>query len=88
MRRGTETPRAAPLWIPAFAGKTVGVCGPASDGGGGGVRVPLLRDGRFEGLRVIGIANRPYGVVGELGMRWELVVGVARRGALDTGFRR
>ena len=31
----------------------MGGCGPASVGGGGGVRVPLRRDGRF--------ANRPYG---------------------------
>ena len=38
--------------------------------GGGGVRVPLSRDGRF--------ANRPYnGVLAELGSRWG--VGVGRR---------
>ena len=51
--------RAAPLWIPAFAGTTMGGCG-AAGGVGGGVRVPLRRDGRF--------ANRPYD--GESGKRW------------------
>ena len=66
-------------WVPAFAGKTVGCAGRrvmvVAEGD------PLLRDGRF--------ANRTYGVVGELGMRWGLVVvGVARRVPLDTGFRR
>ena len=45
------TPRSAPLWIPAFAGMTMGVWGSAR-AGGYGVRVPLSRDGRF--------ANRPY----------------------------
>ena len=93
---GVGMPCPAPLWIPAFAGKTIGVwgaardgdapvhrpcpgfpqrrerrwgcagrtmgvCGPASAGGHGGVKVPLRRDGRF--------ANRPYGGLGELGMR-------------------
>ena len=67
-RWGTEAPRAAPLWVPAFAGMTLvgecgkdngGVCGSARAAGGGGVRVPLRWDGRF--------ANRPYD--GELGMR-------------------
>ena len=33
---GTETPPAAPLpWIPAFAGRTMGVCGSAKAAGGG-----------------------------------------------------
>ena len=68
MRWGTEAPRAAPLWVPAFAGMTLvgecgkddgGVCGSARAAGGGGVRVPLRRDGRF--------ANRPYD--GEWGVR-------------------
>ena len=53
-------PRPAPLWIPAFAGTTMGGCGAAGGVGGGGVRVPLRRDGRF--------ANRPYD--GEWGTRW------------------
>ncbi len=33
---GGETPHAAPLWIPAFAGTTVGVSGTARGGGGVG----------------------------------------------------
>ena len=33
---GGDASRRAPLWIPAFAGMTLGVCGPASAGGGGG----------------------------------------------------
>ena len=73
---GTEAARAAPLWVPAFAGMTlVGECGNDDGGecgnddggvwgsarvdGGGGVRVPLRREGRF--------ANRPYD--GEWGVR-------------------
>ena len=74
-------PRSAPLWIPAFAGTTMG-----------GVRAgeccwwrrgkfPLRRDGRF--------ANRPYdGVRGSRGYGG-VGGGVAPLSApLDTGFRR
>ena len=60
LRRGVgDALPGAPLWIPAFAGTTVGGCGVwgvAGAAGGGGVRVPLRRDGRF--------ANRPYEVWG------------------------
>ena len=68
-RWGMKTPHAAPLWIPAFAGTTVGV-------GGAGeycwcrAGVPLSRDGRF--------ANRPYGVGWESGAQRGLVMGVPR----------
>ena len=54
-----------------------GVWGSARVDGGGGVRVPLRRDGRF--------ANRPYD--GE----WGGATGdgdAPRRAPLDTGFRR
>ena len=57
-------------WIPAFAGTTMGMCGPISAAGGVGVRVPLRRDGRF--------AKRPYDGVWGSGMRRGLVVGVPR----------
>ena len=57
MRWGTETPRAAPLWIPAFAGMTrVGVCG-----GCWWWRAP------FDRLRANGFGKRACG--GEWGMR-------------------
>ena len=52
MRSGTETPRAAPLWIPAFAGMTrVGEC-EKDEGGWASGWGPALAGGRF--------ANRPY----------------------------
>ena len=60
VRRERDGPAPLPLpWVPAKAGTTVGVGGPARAAGVGG-GVPLLRDGRF--------ANRPYdGVLGERG---------------------
>ena len=67
-------PRLAPLWIPAFAGTTMGgVWGLAGAVCGGGVGVPLRRDGWF--------ANRPYEVwgVGEATGVW---VGVRRAAPL------
>ena len=68
MRCGMETPRAAPLWIPAFAGMTlVGECGPAGAAGGGRP---------FDRLRANGIAvSAGDGVWGEGGG----VVGRGRR---------
>ena len=36
MALGSTASPASPVWIPAFAGKTMGVCGPSSAGGGGG----------------------------------------------------
>ena len=48
----------------------MGECGPASAAGGGGVRVPLRRDGRF--------AKRPYGGGGGVGN----ATGLVRVGAL------
>ena len=56
-------PRPAHLWIPAFAGTTMGVWGPAS-AAGVGLGSPALAGRPFESLRVIGIATRPYGVWG------------------------
>ena len=82
---GEETPRAAPLWIPAFAGTTMGVCGSAS-AGGVGVRGPpssALRTG-FDRLRGNGLGERACD--GELGMRGG--GDAPRRAPLDTGFRR
>ena len=72
-----ETPRASPLWIPAFAGMTrVGECGPARAGGVGGP---------FDRLRANGLGERACG--GEWGMRWG--DGAAPRGApLDSCLRR
>ena len=68
MRWGTETPpRRAPL-DSRFHGNDDGAGWWSARAGGGGVRVPLSRDGRF--------ANRPYdGVLAELGSRWGVVVG-------------
>ena len=62
MSREGDGPVASPLpWVPAKAGTTVGVGGPARAAGIGG-GVPLLRDGRF--------ANRPYdGVLGAAEVR-------------------
>ena len=55
-----------------------------AEGGG-----PAAAGRPFESLRVIGFSKRPYGGVGEWGMRRGLVVGVALPVApLDTGFRR
>ena len=73
-------PRPSPLWIPAFAGTTMGMCGPISAAGGVGVRVPLRRDGRFARRACDGVG------VGD-------AAGVGGGGApplapLDTGFRR
>ena len=85
MRWGTETPCAAPLWIPAFAGTTMGVCGSAS-AGSVGVRGPpssALRTG-FDRLRANGLGERPFD--GVWGMR--LGGDAPRRTPLDTGFRR
>ena len=74
-------PRPAPLWIPAFAGTTMGGIGVDKCCWWRNGRFPLLRDGRF--------ANRPYGAFGESEMRggwwwWGLSPGAP----LDTGFRR
>ena len=68
---GAETPRAAPLWIPAFAGTTVGVGGLASAAGVG-------RGSRSRGTGDSRIANRPYGVGWESGAQRGLVMGVPR----------
>ena len=72
---GWETPRAAPLWIPAFAGMTRAGEGDAGAVGGGGP---------FDKLRANGRGRRAFG--GEWGCDG---VGDAPRGApLDSCLRR
>ena len=62
MRRGTETPLAAPRpWVPASAGTTMWVGGSAGAVGGVGVRVPLRRDGRFAVRPCEGVWGRGCG---------------------------
>ena len=84
MRWGTETPRAAPLWIPAFAGMTrVGECGSA---GAVVVEGPLrcaLRTG-FDRLRANGFGKRVvrWGVGDAMGDG-----GAPRRAPLDSCLR-
>ena len=62
---GSTACPAPPLWIPAFAGMTVGVCGPVSaDGVGGGGPAVAGRDFRERPLRL----GWRVGSVGELGV--------------------
>ena len=67
---GWGVPRPAHLWIPAFAGTTMAGERVSEGGGWRRVGVPLRRDGRF--------ANRPYGALGESGMRGGCSWGVPR----------
>ena len=64
---GTETPRAAPLWIPACAEMTRAGEGDAGVVDGGGPPSSALRTG-FDRLRANGFGRRAFG--GEWGMRW------------------
>ena len=94
MRWRTETPRAAPLWIPAFAGMTrVGECG-KDDGGSAGregcwwLRAHLRarpRQALREGLRANGFgkARVRWGVGDAMGDG-----GAPRRAPLDSCLRR
>ena len=70
MRRGLVAGVLCPahLWIPAFAGTTIAGVRAGKCCWWRRVGVPLRRDGRF--------SKRPYGALGEWGMRRGLVVGV------------
>ena len=87
VRRGTETPRAAPLRVPAFAGMTlVGESG-KDDGGCGGRRGLLVAVGR--GSRCGGTGgSRTAPTTGSGGRDGGLGGGAPRRAPLGTGFRR
>ena len=84
---GEETPRPAPLWIPAFAGTTVGVgarVGKCWRCWGGGPPSSALRTG-FDRLRAneLGVRALRRGVGDAMGDG-----DAPRRAPLDTGFRR
>ena len=83
---GTEAARAAPLWVPAFAGMTLvgecgnddgGVWGSARVAGGGGVRVPLRRGRAVREPPLRGLESR--------GSDWGLGGGAPPGAPLDTG---